>query len=247
MAGRDFRQATHLPNRRSDGQPASPEELPRQRNGVTPQMHGRYPDFNVLDELDHWDPVTRRLVLDRVEQVPPIRFFTAPEAATLGAFCDVVLAQDREPRIPVLNAVDAKLFGGQLDGFVFADMPDDRDTWRRVAAGLDQAARQRGAGDFARAGHEVHKQVIDAFSAGDLHGEVWDSMPASRAWSVVMRAVLSAFYSHPWAWNEIGFGGPAYPRGYARLGAGQRESWEGAPAFERDPVEDTSSRGVEGT
>ena len=44
-----------------------------------------------------------------------------------------------------------------------------------------------------------------------------------------MRAVLSAFYSHPWAWNEIGFGGPAYPRGYARLGVGQRESWEGAP------------------
>ena len=60
-------------------------------------------------------------------------------------------------------------------------------------------------------------------------------------------AVLSAFYSHPWAWNEIGFGGPAYPRGYARLGAGQRESWEGAPAFERDPVKDTEQRGVQGT
>ena len=35
-----------------------------------------------------------------------------------------------------------------------------------------------------------------------------------------MRGVLGAFYSHPWAWNEIGFGGPAYPRGYARLGPG---------------------------
>ena len=56
-----------------------------------------------------------------------------------------------------------------------------------------------------------------------------------------MRSVLSAFYSHPWAWNEIGFGGPAYPRGYARLEAGQRESWEGAAAFERDPAKDTGS------
>jgi hypothetical protein len=61
-----------------------------------------------------------------------------------------------------------------------------------------------------------------------------------------MRAVLSAFYSHPWAWNEIGFGGPAYPRGYARLAAGQRENWEGAPAFEADPVQDVSERGVQG-
>ena len=33
-----------------------------------------------------------------------------------------------------------------------------------------------------------------------------------------MRAILAGFYSHPWAWNEIGFGGPAYPRGYMRTG-----------------------------
>ena len=42
-----------------------------------------------------------------------------------------------------------------------------------------------------------------------------------------MRSILGAFYSHPWAWNEIGFGGPAYPRGYSRLGAGLSETWEG--------------------
>jgi hypothetical protein len=244
---RDFRQAAHLPNLRPDGQPASPEELPRQRNGVTPQMHGRYPDYNVLDEADHWDEVTRRLVLERVEQVPPIRFFTAEEERTLGAFCDVVMAQDRDPKIPVLNAVDAKLFAGELDGFQFEDLPDDRETWRRVATGLDAAARQHGTVDFASASHEVQTQVVDAFSKGQLHGEVWDELPPTRAWSVVMRGVLSAFYSHPWAWNEIGFGGPAYPRGYARLGAGQREVWEGAPAFEDDPVKDTQTLEVEGT
>ena len=145
MAGRDFRQAGHLPNLRRDHQPASPDELPRQRSGITPQMHGRYPDFNVLDEVDHWDEVTRRLVLERVERVPPIRFFTYGETATLGAFCDVVMAQDREPRIPVLAMIDAKLFEGQLDGFQFADMPDDRETWRRVAVGLDEAAGQHGS------------------------------------------------------------------------------------------------------
>jgi hypothetical protein len=246
MAARDFRQALHLPNLREGGQPADPDELPRQRNGVTPQMRGRYPDYNVLDEADHWDEVTRRLVMERLENVPPLRFFTAEEAVTLGAFCDRVMAQDREPKIPVLNMVDAKLFAGELDGFVFAGMPDDRETWRRVAIGLDLAARQHGAGDFHTASGEIQHRVVDAFSKGELHGQVWDELPSKKAFSVVMRAVLSAFYSHPWAWNEIGFGGPAYPRGYARFGAGQRESWEGAPAFERDSVEDVQRRGVEG-
>ena len=108
-------------------------------------MCGRYPDYDVLDEADHWDDVTRRLVLDRVQNIPPIRFFTAAEALTLGAFCDLVLAQDGEPKIPVLNMVDAKLFAGELDGFRYEDMPDDPETWRRVALGLDAAARQHGA------------------------------------------------------------------------------------------------------
>jgi len=90
-------------------------------------------------------------------------------------------------------------------------------------------------------------RVVDALAKGELHGEVWDELPPSKTWKVVSRAILSAFYSHPWAWNEIGFGGPAYPRGFIRLGVGQRESWEGAPAFERDPVKDTVQRGVQGT
>jgi hypothetical protein len=240
-----FEGAAHLPNRRADRQPAPPERLPRQRNGVSPQMHGRYPDFNVLDEIEHWDEATRRVVMDRLENVPARRFFTDSQARTLGVFCDLVLAQDSEPKIPVLEMVDAKLFAGKLDGFRYADMPDDRETWRRVAAGLDAAARQHGSPEFATAPWPVQCQVIQAFSEGALHGEVWDELPPKRAWSVVMRAILSAFYSHPWAWNEIGFGGPAYPRGYARFGIGQRESWEGAPASDGDPVPETQEAGLE--
>src|SRR5881275_2109278 len=164
MPARDFSTAAHLPNLRPDRQPASPEELPRQRNGITPQMHGRYPDYNVLDEADHWDEVTRALVIERVDKVPPIRFFTASEVITLGLFCDLMLAQDREPKIPVLNMVDAKLFEGQLDGFRYVDLPDDRETWRRTAAGLDAASRQHGAQDFAGASEEIQTRVIDALS-----------------------------------------------------------------------------------
>ena len=221
----------------------APDEDPRQRNGVTPQMCGRYPDFNVLDEVGHWDEATRKVVLARIEQVPEIRFFTTDEVATLGAFLDLLLAQDGEPRIPVLNMIDAKLFAGELDGFRYADLPDDRETWRRVAAGLDAAAVEHGSIEFAGASREIQERVVHDFATAELHGRVWDELPPARAWKVVTRGALSAFYSHPWAWNEIGFGGPAYPRGYARLGVGQRESWEGREALETDPVKDTERRG----
>jgi hypothetical protein len=63
-----------------------------------------------------------------------------------------------------------------------------------------------------------------------------------------MRDVSQAFYAHPWAWNEIGFGGPAYPRGYAAFGTphlGEREHWEGFDHVDVDPVPDTARRGIE--
>jgi len=235
---------------RRDQAKADPYDLPRQRRGITPQMHGRYPDYDVLEQQDHWDEVTRRVVLDRVNNVPEIRFFETAELETLTCFADLFLAQDSEPRIPVMAYVDEKLHQGQLDGYQYFDMPDDRETWRIVARGLDEEARRRGAERFALLGLEDQMEVMHAFDRGALHGGVWDTLNVSRAWSVVTRHLLQQFYSHPWAWNEIGFGGPAYPRGYSRFGSphldtAERETWEGEEADARDPVEETQERGLE--
>jgi gluconate 2-dehydrogenase subunit 3-like protein len=236
------RDAGHLPNLGGAGPGGPPPDLPRQRRGTTPQMRGRYPDYDVLEQASHWDEATRRVVLDRVERVPPLRVFDEREAATLGAFCDLVTAQGSEPRVPVLAMVDEKLFEKRGEGYRHADMPSDPETWREVARMLDAAAVEEGAEAFAAAGREAQLRIVARFSRGEL---AWDGCPVDKAWGVVMRDVLSAFYSHPWAWNEIGFGGPAYPRGYARLGPGQREHWETPPEFELDPVRDVAERGLE--
>jgi hypothetical protein len=204
-------------------------------------MHGRYPDYDVLENLRNWDEVTRTVVLQRVERTPPIRFFDDQEQVTLRVFCDLVLAQDAEPRIPVLEMVDAKLCAGSLDGFRYEDMPEDPDTWKLVAAGLDQAA----GGSFAALPVDAASELVGLFAAGELQGAVWEQLPCAKAWKVVMRGVLTAFYSHPWAWNEIGYGGPAYPRGYMRLGVGQHEPHQGNEVGEEDPVREAHRAGLE--
>jgi Gluconate 2-dehydrogenase subunit 3 len=228
-----------------------PDGLPRQRKGITPGMVGRYPDFDVLEEVEHWDEVTRRVVLDRVERIPELRFFDAREAATIGALCDHVTGQvGEEPKIDVLAYLDEKLFEGKLDGYRYFDMPDDRETWRIVARGLDEEARRRGSESFALLPDHDQDDVVHRFSKAGLHGGAWGELNVSRAFSVVVRQICAQFYSHPWAWNEIGFGGPAYPRGYARFGSphlpgAETESWEGREAFELDPVSDVRERGLD--
>jgi hypothetical protein len=209
-------------------------------------MHGRYPDYDVLEQARHWDPVTRSVVQARVDDVPSRSFFPRSEFATLCAFSDVVLAQDNEPRVPAMSFVDAKLAAGQLDGFQHVGMPDDRDTWRLVARGLDEVAERRTGARFASAGEVAQRDIVSDFAAGELSGGVWEELPAATAWTVVTRAMLAAFYAHPWAWNEIGFAGPAYPRGHMRLAAGPAgaDPAEAREAFDIDPVLDVQRRGM---
>jgi hypothetical protein len=249
----DLGAGDHLPKLRPGGQPPHPDWLPRQRRGTTPQMIGRYPDYDVLESADTWDEATRRVVLARLDPPGPLRFFTPAEEPTLRAFCDTVMAQDAEPRIPVAEAVDEKLAAGRLDGYQYAGMPDDGDTWRRVLRGLDHTARQGDRCAFSDCTVEQRENLVGEFARARLVGGPWDELPIDRAWSVVMRAVLAAFYSHPWAWNEIGFGGPAYPRGFMRLGgvgtgaAAVLEPFERPGAYAADPVrEDGGKDGRDG-
>jgi hypothetical protein len=206
-------------------------------------MIGRYPDFDVLDAVDTWDEATKKVVLARLEPPGPLRFFTPNEEPILRAFCDTVLAQDCEPRVPVAEMVDSKLADGRLDGYQYADMPDDRETWRLVLRGLDHTATQGYQIGFAHCTDDQREAIVAQFAQGRLLGDAWDELNVTRAWSVVMRAALAAFYSHPWAWNEIGFGGPAYPRGFMRLGgrgadgAAVREPFEKPGATDEDPVQ----------
>jgi hypothetical protein len=223
-----FEDPGHLPNHRG-GEAAEPNDLPRQRRGTTPQMHGRYPDFDVLDHADHWDEQTREVVLARLDP-PEYRHFEESVRPTLEAFCDTVMAQDGEPRIPVLRFVDQTLHEGRSRGYRYASMPPDGELWLRLREGLDDEARALGAGGFAALSQDQRNDVVGRFAKGELQGGVWDTMPVDRAWVVSTGMILSAYYAHPWSWNEIGFGGPAYPRGYMRLGIDQHEPWEGREA-----------------
>jgi hypothetical protein len=240
-SGRDLTRPDHLPHLRSDGEPPDPLWLPRQRAGATPQMIGRYPDYDVLANEANWDAATRAVVRARLGDPPPMRFFTASEQPTLRALCDVATGQDVEPRVPVAEMVDEKLAAGRLDGFRYADMPKDPDTWRLMLRGLDESAARSGAESFAACNTEQQEAIFAAFAKASLHGGVWDELNVSRAFSVCMRAILASFYSHPWAWNEIGYGGPAYPQGYMRMGpTSVLEPHERPGATSEDPVREES-------
>jgi hypothetical protein len=205
-------------------------------------MIGRYPDYDVFDASDTWDRATARVIAQRMEVATTFAFFTPDEEPTLRALCDIALAQDAEPRIPVGELIDEKLAAGRLDGYQYADMPDDRETWHLTLAGLDEVAAYRHHGcRFADLDVGMRETIVGELSKGQLSSQSFDRLNVTRAWSVCMRMMLAAFYSHPWSWNEIGFGGPAYPRGFMRLGpTSTLEPFERGGATDEDPVRTTN-------
>lgn len=209
----------------------------RSQRAVTPQHRGRFGGFDVLDSVDAWDDVTAGSVLARLALPGELAFFTPTEVSVAAPLLDLLLAQDEDPRVPVLALIDQRLAVGETDGWHYDDLPEDAQAWRETLAALDGDARSAhpGRGFAALMSSEQAPLVQSVQSLGE-EGQRWHDWPAKQVWSLWTRYACTAFYSHPWAWNEIGFPGPAYPRGYLNAGVGSRERWEHRDQVDRDPT-----------
>ena len=198
---------------------------------VVREQPGYYPGYSTMGQQDYWDETTRRMIVKRVSSVPPIRFFNAEQAALLKAVVDRILPQeDRTPerRIPIVPIIDERLFKNELNGFRFEDMPQDREAYLLGLQAIDAMARQRFKTAFVDLSTFPQELILKSLHAGkpDPENAIWKRLPVNRFWSDIVEDCVTAYYSHPWAWDEIGFGGPAYPRAYMRLENGLPEPWE---------------------
>lgn len=202
------------------GQPLPPKPQP-----------GYYPGYSTLDQQAFWDEATRRVVLDRVRNIPQIRFFSPEEASLMEAICARLMPQDDRDnahRIPLVHFIDERLHAGRIDGYQYEDMPSDREAYQLGLRGIQAISQAMFDKPFEAAQPLEQDRVLKTIHdhnppAGD---EVWRRVPPRPFWSLLMRDVIEVYYAHPWAWDEIGFGGPAYPRGYMRLEGGKPEPWE---------------------
>lgn len=205
-------------------------------NGPAPDRGAdRFPGFDVLALSKHWDQVTAGVVLARIGMAPDIRFFTPAEEAAATALFDQLLDQNEHTRLPIAHHVDSRLAEQQTDGWRFDDMPEDARAWRHSLAALDDEAAARHGHGFAACSSQQQRDVIQAVQ--DAGSTDWHGLNAGHLWSLWTRYACTAFYAHPSAWNEIGFPGPAYPRGYKNPGVNAREPFEVPDAHPRaDPT-----------
>ncbi len=208
-------------------------------------MADRYPGYDVLNKRNSmsWNDQTRA-VIDRRMAIDPGKheFFTAEEWPTLCAICARIVPQPagRAVPAPVAAMVDEKLSANNGDGYRDARLPPMRDAWRRALAAIDEEAKSRYGRRFHELGGLLQDDLLTAIQNGDVLGKAWRDLPAKLFFQKrLLHDIVSSYYAHPTAWSEIGFGGPASPRGYVRMNFDRRDPWEAA---ETKPGEEEKAR-----
>jgi hypothetical protein len=204
-------------------------------------MTDRYPTYDVLSKrwTESWNEATRQAIDRRMAVPREPRFFSAAEWRTLNAVCDRIMPQPKNrPPVPLAAYVDQKITDGLQDGYRYAQLPPQGEAWRRGLAALDDAARAAHGALFHALSAEQQDGLLSRMQQGLLTGATWAGMPCKLFFEHrVIPDITHAYYAHPVAWNEIGFEGPASPRGYVRMGLDRRDPWEAVEATPGKEIE----------
>ena len=190
-----------------------------------------YLTYDVLDKWDSpsWNDQTREAVRERIEDVPERRFLTSEQWDLLEAITARLIPQpEREEPVPIVPWIDDMLHRNESPGYRYADMPPMRDAWRQGLDAIAAETRDRHGKAFEELSPEDQDAFLTDVQNNRIDSRFWRDLPAGGFFlHHLLKQTVGIYYSHPDAWSEIGFGGPASPRGYARLGFDQRDPWEG--------------------
>ncbi len=192
---------------------------------------GYYAGFSTLAQRPFWDEATRKVVDKRVKDAPQRRYLSEQAWEFWSTvFAHLIPQTDRTPerQINLVAGLDHRLEVNETIGYRYEDMPHDRVVYAWGIDAINAEAKHRYGGEFMVLPYRQQDVVLKALHDGrpEAASDIWKKMSVHRFWQMIMGDAIEAYYAHPWAWDEIGFGGPAYPRAYTRLGRGEPEPWE---------------------
>ena len=197
-------------------------------------MPERFPGYDVTSKrhTPSWNEATRRAIDQRLALPRTPHFLSEHEWLTLSAICDRIVPQPTDrPPVPVPAMIDHKLNNNMLDGYRNSQLPPLREAWRRGLHAIDAEAQTRHGAVFHKISVAEQNALLKQLQDGELNSEAWGDMPSKLFFKERMvHDIVSAYWAHPTSWNEMGFGGPASPRGYVRMGFNKHDSWEAVEA-----------------
>lgn len=192
-----------------------------------------YPTYDVMNAQHEWDGHTRRIVNERLHTGGDYQFLTVLEAEMLRSCCAQLVDDDRAELIQyIIEYIDKQMASG-IESDRKTGLPSAPALLRMGLDALGDSCQLLYTEHFFHLERKRQLEILKSISEEDgLPYETWKHVPQKAFFQKLLMLTLESYYSHPRIWSEIGYGGPAYPRGYVRMHPGQLDPWEAKPKYE---------------
>ncbi|HHX50248.1 MAG TPA: gluconate 2-dehydrogenase subunit 3 family protein [Clostridia bacterium] len=187
-----------------------------------------YPGYDVLVAQDEWDAHTREIILARLGPFPKPQFFSPGEEALIRVMAMHLVYDERQEILDfVVSHLDRSLAAAIGEGQRSPEAPPAGELVRRGLKAVDNLAQKQFQTKFLELDTQKQVELLASLQQG-LAPEIpdWKKVPQKELFKKLAEEIVSAYYSHPTVWSEIGYPGPAYPRGYVRIERGLTDPWE---------------------
>lgn len=194
-------------------------------------MQSHYPSFDVMNEKQEWDDHTQAIVSSRLSPVQNYHFLT-PDEADLVRQISSVLVNDEKPEVLdfIVGHVDHTLHQSPGESQRKDNVPKAPELIRAGLRAIEQGARALHGSSFLNLEVSDQRQYLNRICESVAEPQnVWTSVPQKELFLKLLNLTIESYCSHPNIWSEIGYAGPAYPRGYVRTQIGQLDPWEAQP------------------
>src|SRR5687768_9118717 len=179
-----------------------------------------------LLETDFVTESTRKVLLERLsagENYEP-RFFAAGDYAALESICTVLAPSKIVPPFFVPSEIDKRLAEGKGNGWRYAKLPPDGESFRCWLRGLNEIARQKFKRDIAGLETEGRIEILQLVRRGEISAAIWQDFDYKLFLEELLVEFAEIFYSHPLAQEEIGYIGFADAKGWQKIGLNQHDA-----------------------
>ncbi|QST00620.1 gluconate 2-dehydrogenase subunit 3 family protein [Pontibacillus sp. ALD_SL1] len=188
-----------------------------------------YPTYDVMSEKNEWDPVTQQVLFTRIH--PSESSILTPDMKrTLQALAKTLFPSHLgEQTLSLTMVLDQRLTAKKLKAFPKGANFSKELIILKGLTFMEQEAITEHGKTFYLLDEKTRNELVRKWRSSDGDPSIWAEVHSDLFFSTVSAEIVKIIYSDPAIWSDIGYGGPAFPRGYYAFGPHQFDEWEAKP------------------
>ena len=192
-----------------------------------------YPEYNVMDQFHEWDKVTQCVIQKRLA-ASEVSFFKPEEHELMIALYPIITPSHLgDIGVNVVSLLDERCREGKMNGYIRGSKLRVIDVIRIGLRYVHVECYSQFHHTFSTLEKKLQISYVQQLQDNIGMSDVWIKIQPQIFLHTFSNELIKVVYSDPSIWSDLGFGGPAYPRGYYAFGFKQFDSWE-APLYDKD-------------